>query len=108
RRRVFYGGHRGAIAGKFPALSRWSERYEWNDSRETEGPGCACPPGGCARPEHRGEPFVSGAEGYRFEPYRAYQLTGIGVSYSHSTATRGFAPSAWSDDAVNPPAGERA
>src|SRR5712692_5485800 len=52
--------------------------------------------------------YNAGAEGYRFEPYRAYQLTRIGVSYSHSTATRGFAPSAWSDDAVNPPAGERA
>jgi len=50
----------------------------------------------------------SGAEGYRFEPYRAYQLTSIDASYSHSTATRGLAPSAWRDDAVNPPAGEPA
>jgi hypothetical protein len=32
------------------------------------------------------EPFVSGAEGCRFEPYRAYQLTGRPTSYSAPTA----------------------
>src|SRR5438093_1403355 len=40
-------------------------------------------------PHHSAPPAKrnnSGAEGYRFEPYRAYQLTRDAASYSHSTA----------------------